>query len=255
MRIAEGVKMLAIKAAIMGKPAIIHPVLLWDSADVILVDAGYPGQLQLIREAMGDAGVPFGRLNKVIITHHDVDHMGSLKNIIAASPARPAVIAHEAEKPYIQGDLPPLKMAQLEARLDSLPREMKEVYEKLAAFYQHGTVPVSTTVTDGEELPYCGGIEVIHTPGHTRGHICLYVRRCKALIAGDAMKAEGGRLVRMPDTAVYDAELSMKSLRKLAKYDVRFVICYHGGLCRENVNRQIAELANESGVLEAARHK
>jgi len=35
---------------------------------VVLVDAGFPGMLHQIREAMARAGVPFDRLDKVIVT-------------------------------------------------------------------------------------------------------------------------------------------------------------------------------------------
>lgn len=242
MRIADGVEMLEISANVMGKSSTIYPALIWDDEALILVDAGYPGQLSLIREAMDNAGVGFGKLNKVIITHHDVDHMGSLKSIITESPNRLTVIAHEAERPYIQGETRPLKLAQLDDRLDLLPQEMKGLYEKLNVFYQNGIVEVDKTVTDGEELPYCGGIIVAHTPGHTLGHICLYLKQSKTLIAGDALSVEEGRLVKMPDSVTFDTELYIKSLAMLTKYDIGTVICYHGGLCQDNVNRRIAEL-------------
>ena len=57
MRIADGVEMLEISANIMGSPNVIYPTLLWDDDTAILVDAGFPGQLHLIQEAVEKAGV------------------------------------------------------------------------------------------------------------------------------------------------------------------------------------------------------
>jgi len=59
--------------------------------------------------------------------------------------------------------------------LDSpYPPEMKSVFQSQKLDYLEFTVNVDKTLEDGEELPFCGGITVIHTPGHTPGHICLY---------------------------------------------------------------------------------
>jgi glyoxylase-like metal-dependent hydrolase (beta-lactamase superfamily II) len=72
---------------------------------------------------------------------------------------------------------------------------MKSIYEKLRAGFQSSKVNVDRTLKDGEELPYCGGISVIFTPGHTLGHICLYHKQSKTLIAGDILDIDGGKLV------------------------------------------------------------
>ncbi|AEG61492.1 MBL fold metallo-hydrolase [Desulforamulus ruminis] len=243
MKVANGVAMLEIAANVMGAPRRIYPTLLWEGDTVILVDAGYPGQWPLIREAMEQAGMAADQLNKVIITHHDVDHVGSLPNIVRECP-RVQVLAHEQEKSYIQGEKQPVKVARLESQLDSLPEEMKSLYEKLKASFENLKTPVDRTLTAGEELPHCGGITVIYTPGHTPGHISLYLRQSKTLITGDALLIEEGRLLPMSQHIHWDAELAAKSLQELTQYDIQAVICYHGGLYKDNPNRRIAELAS-----------
>ena len=256
MKITNGIEMLEISAVLAGGPnvggaSVIHPVLLWDEEDTILVDAGLPGQLPQIRESMEKAGVPFARLSKVIITHHDMDHIGSLSAILHECAAmklqKVEVLAHEGEIPYIQAEQPPLRMVQIGAQLDAMPEErrgpMKALYENLKANYQNFKANVDKAVSDGEELPCCGGITVIYTPGHTLGHICLYLKRNKTLIAGDAMNVEGGLLVSAPLFTLYDKDLAAKSLKKLTQYDIETVICFHGGIYKDNPNQRIAELA------------
>ena len=50
---------------------------------------------------------------------------------------------------------------------------------------------VEHVVKGGERLPDYGGIKVLHTPGHTAGHISLHLPRIKTMIAGDAIVSAG----------------------------------------------------------------
>ncbi|MHB8157865.1 MAG: MBL fold metallo-hydrolase [Desulfocucumaceae bacterium] len=248
MKVASGVEALEISMNIMGTPGIIYPSLIWDNHTVILVDAGYPGQLPQIRVAIEKAGVSFAKLDKVIVTHHDLDHTGSLSSILKDLPQKVEVLAHEEEKPYIQAERRPTKMTQVEDRLKSMPdgqgREMKVFYEYLRDNYENLRAPVHRTLADGEDLPYCGGITVIYTPGHTPGHICLYHKQSKTLIAGDALLLEGGLLVPSQQFTNLDTGSAIRSLKKLTRYDIEKVICYHGGLYEDHTSQRIAELAN-----------
>jgi Metal-dependent hydrolases of the beta-lactamase superfamily II len=127
MRLADGVEMLELPIRSFTGQNIIHPTLTWDDDTVVLVDAGFSGQLQQIREAMARAGVSFDRLDKVIVTHQDIDHIGGLPDIILESSHKVEVLSHEEEKPYIEGRKPLIKMnqARLSKRLVSLPEEQR----------------------------------------------------------------------------------------------------------------------------------
>jgi glyoxylase-like metal-dependent hydrolase (beta-lactamase superfamily II) len=134
MRIASGIEMLEISATIMGKVNVIHPTLIWDNETAVLIDTGFPGQLSLIREAIINAGVPFKKLNKIIITHQDIDHIGSLPSILDKSPQQIEVLANEVEKPYIEGEkrllrLTPEAIVQVEANLpENVPMEWRKAF-------------------------------------------------------------------------------------------------------------------------------
>jgi len=243
MKIATGVDMLEISSNVMENLTVINPTLIWDKDIVILVDAGFPGQLPQIREAFEIAGVSFDKLNMVILTHHDIDHIGSLSAILKEMPDNINVLAHEEEKPYINGEKVPLKVAGLEANLGSLPEKMKVMYGKFKVAFQNCKVNVDKTLIGGDELSYCGGIQVIFTPGHTIGHICLYLKQSKTLIAGDMLRVDDGKLIRVDPSTNFDTALSIKSLKKLTNYDIETVICYHGGVYNENANQRIIELS------------
>jgi len=246
MRIATGVEMLEISATIMGKSSVIHPTLLWDDETAVLVDAGYPGQQGLLREAMAQAGVPFARLRYVILTHQDLDHLGSLPALLQEAPQQVDVLASAAARPYIQGELPSLRFTPevIERVMASLPAEYTE--ERRQAFrtaLEHPpTAQVDLILTDGEVMPCCGGITVIATPGHIPGHLCLYHQPSKTLIAGDALTVVDGQLQTSPFDMEH--EEAFRSLAKLAQYDIATVICYHGGLYAGDINQRIAALAH-----------
>jgi glyoxylase-like metal-dependent hydrolase (beta-lactamase superfamily II) len=238
-----GFEMLTLSANLMGRPRMIHPTLIWDGSHRILVDTGFPGQLPLIRQALEENGVSFDQLDRVILTHHDIDHIGNLASIEKELSGKVLTMAQTDEEPYINGEKRPLKLAQLEANPGGIPEESKPFYEMLSTAFQNSRAQIDQTLSDGEELPYAGGIIVIHTPGHTLGHICLYLKQWKTLIAGDALAVENGNLGMASARLNYDMDLCKQSLKKLTHFDIETVICYHGGLFQDQPNQKIAALA------------
>ncbi|MBW7460569.1 MBL fold metallo-hydrolase, partial [Paenibacillus sepulcri] len=109
MKIAEGIAALPIEMNFMGNSSVIYPTLLWDEDNIVLVDTGTPGMLPGIRTEIGRAGVDFDKLNTVILTHQDIDHIGSMPEIAAAAKQPLLVLAHEEDRSSIEGDRPFVK--------------------------------------------------------------------------------------------------------------------------------------------------
>lgn len=245
MKIENGIYVLEILSHTNGAPTIIYPTLISNNDSLILIDTGFPGVFNQIYEAIEKEGLQFSKLNTIIFTHQDIDHIGNVCDILKKVPEGIKTFSHEEEKVYINGERTPVKLAKLQSNLEILPDNMKVAYNMLKAGFEKNRVNIDETLVDGQELPYCGGIIVIHTPGHTPGHICLYFKQWKILIAGDIFCINDGILCRENQNLNFDNELNIKSIQKLMKYDVEKVICYHGGIYNENVNERIAELANE----------
>lgn len=117
----------------------------------------------------------------------------------------------------------------------SLPENVRKAL--LDVFNNPPISKVDVTFEDEETLPFCGGITVIHTPGHTPGHICLYLKANKLLIAGDALTVKDGVLSGPVPEFAQDIEMAYMSLKKLLKYDIEGIICYHGGLVYGEADR------------------
>lgn len=243
MRVADGVEALDLTMAFMGGRSTIHPTLVWDDVDVVLIDTGMPGTVDAIREGARRAGAPFERLNRVILTHQDIDHIGGLPEVLGAVGHDVEVLAHAADKPYIEGEKQPIKLNRefFAERARALPADQRARIEALVNDPPHAHV--TRTLRDGEELPACGGIVVLHTPGHTPGHISLYLKRSKTLVAGDALVSEGGVLQGPRPTATPDMPSAMASLRKLTGLDIETAVTYHGGVVTAGVAERLAQLA------------
>ncbi|WP_368907058.1 MBL fold metallo-hydrolase [Bacillus wiedmannii] len=217
MEIAKGVEMLQLEF----QEFIIHPIILWDDEMAVLIDTGFPGQFEDIQIEMERVGVSFDKLKVVILTHQDIDHIGSLPDLLENGVSDIKVYAHELDKPYIEGEFPLLKDGQVKN-----PPKGK----------------VSDTVIDGQELPYCGGILILHTPGHTPGHISLYLKQSKTLIAGDTMYSVNGKLEGIHAPTTLNVKEAQQSLKRYSNLDIESVVCYHGGLSKENIKIQIQNL-------------
>lgn len=226
MKIDNGIIMLEVPSNVPGM--FIHPTIMWDDKNMMLVDAGYSGQYDAVRDACINEGIHFENINKIIITHQDLDHFGGLPEILEASRHKIEVMAHENDKPYIQGEKP---LVRLNSNfLNSMPEDRREMVKQM--FKNFEPVDVDTTLDDNQELPFFGGIKIIHTPGHTPGHLCLYHKMSKTLIVGDAMNIMDGKLVgpRKEILKEGDYEIAMDSLKKLLNFDVNNIVTYHGGI-------------------------
>lgn len=242
MQIAKGVEMLELEYEGFGGRNVLNPTLIWDDEIAILVDAGMPGSWEMIQRAMAQAGVSPSKLKAIILTHQDFDHIGSLPEIIEAQGGQIQVYAHKLDQPYIEGTLPlikttPERMAKV---LAPLPDEERQ--KAMTMFANPPKVKVDQTLEDKEVLPFCGGIEVVFTPGHTPGHISLYLKRSKTLVAGDALMYISGSLRGPAPQNTLDMEQAHDSLKKFLVKDIASVICYHGGNCQDHIRDQLLAL-------------
>jgi hypothetical protein len=92
-----------------------------------------------------------------------------------------------------------------------------------------------------------GGVRVVSTPGHTPGHLCLYLERSRTLIAGDALLAHRGRVYGPSSEFSANLPAARGSVRKLAELDVRAIVCYHGGVVNDDANGQLRRMAAAGG--------
>ncbi|WP_234733513.1 MBL fold metallo-hydrolase [Tellurirhabdus bombi] len=145
----------------------------------VLVDAALPNSAARIKR---EAERLFGENNPpaaIVLTHGHFDHVGALPDLLKEWPNVP-VYAHPLEMPFLQGKshYPPPDpgvgggaMAYMSWMFPTGPSNLGD---QVQPFPADGTIP---------EMP---GWHVVHTPGHSPGHVSLFRASDRALLAGDA---------------------------------------------------------------------
>ncbi|WP_032121007.1 MBL fold metallo-hydrolase [Clostridium amazonitimonense] len=236
---------LEVKFDFNGETNVIFPVILSDESEVVLIDCGYPNFLPLIKTAAKKQGIDISKLTKIIITHHDFDHMGALAEFKREYPHIKVLASSEDEK-YISGKEKSLRLQQAEAIFHELPEEEKQGAKKFQSFIESiESVPVDICLKDKDLLPLCGGVEIIATPGHMPGHISIYIKNSKTLISGDALVIENEELVIANPQYTLDIVEAKNSVRNLLNYEIDKIICYHGGIYTKNIKESLQKIISD----------
>lgn len=141
---------------------------LLDHDGLTLIDTGNPGDGSRILSAMQALGHAPTDLQAIILTHHHPDHSGSAAALREATRAQ--VYMHRDDAEALTTGL--AKRPELRASPGLLNRLL---FRFLLVPAQAEVEPceVDQWIKDGETLPLNGGLRVIHTPGHSAGHVSL----------------------------------------------------------------------------------
>ena len=161
--------------------------------------------------------VDLSSISQIILTHEHFDHAGGVKQLFEATNEKATVIAHKDAATKIE------KGESMFARLlgGTMPK-----------------MPVDQKLSGGETLQIGNkDFEVIHTPGHTPGCICLYNKETKTLFSGDTVFANGS-FGRTDLPRGNSAELK-ESIKQLSKLDVERLYPGHEMIVEENANHHL----------------
>jgi len=225
--------------------------LVVDGGQGALIDAGYPDEgsitarLQYLRGMAGpSAGSGFAlkgsspkgqalKLSHIIVTHHHIDHCGGAHALRQATGA--AICLHPTEARLLadwRADAPQ------DVDIPSGPQTMAERFR--AWRWATAQATVDRLVQDGDTIQVGRlTIEVIDTPGHTLGSICLYLREESVLFTGDTVLGLGTVAILPPPHG--DMALYMQSLERLKSYQAILLCPGHGPPVRD-VARKLQEL-------------
>jgi glyoxylase-like metal-dependent hydrolase (beta-lactamase superfamily II) len=161
-----------------------------DAGGVVLVDTCTPGSSEAIGGALVSVGAAWSDVTDIVLTHSHFDHAGGLaESKQLASGATIWAGAQDApEIPTIDGQ-------------------------------------VVQPLTEGDQV---GELRVMHTPGHTAGHISLLHEAASLLFIGDLVGSMDGVPTFGPPAFTADPELSRRSLRRMVGLAPDRILFSHG---------------------------
>lgn len=163
--------------------------------EIVLIDSGISGSGEIIFDYILKQGRTPSQISTIVLTHAHIDHIGGAPFIKERTGC--TVAAH-------RDDIGWMENTELQEKERPVPG-FKSLIE--------GNIKIDRILDDDEIIRLGNGstIEVIHTPGHARGHISLYYKKDRGMITGDCLPVRG-------DMPVYDdVELMLASIDKLAE--------------------------------------
>jgi endoribonuclease LACTB2 len=155
--------------------------LIGNEQESILLDAGYdqPETKQNLGEAIAKHGLATPR--RILLSHFHPDHAPGVRQLVDWEAT---ILCHVKEKQAILDAISPIK----------------DVF----------------VLDDNHELTVAGvKLKVLHAPGHTSGHLNVYIPSEKVLLAGDNILGEGTTWIGKPDGDMTDYIQSLKRLQNL----------------------------------------
>lgn len=235
MEVLPGVHQLKIPIPI-NPLGFVNAYLLKTRDGCILIDPGWNAadSFEAIERGLAEAGVGFGDLRYVVVTHIHPDHYGLVGHLAQLTDAK--LVVHEIERTLLESryvdydDL--LEEMDEWLRINGVPPSERATLQK-ASLGMLGLVAVEMpdqTVHGGERLVVGDfNLEIIWTPGHSAGHICLYDSARKALFSGDHLLEKITPNVSMTTQSRGNPLVDyLNSLSQIAELQVDLVLPGHG---------------------------
>jgi len=169
----------------------------------VIVDTGTGSFFNEIKEEIENCGYNVEKIKTIINTHCHFDHTGGDKKFRDWLKAEIAIG---------KGDKKAMETGE---------GTLAEAFGETAR-----SITIDRTLKNGDKIKTKHfEFTVISTPGHTPGSICLYEKNKKILISGDTLFENG---IGRTDYPGGDKKEMIKSIKKLSKLDILYLLPGHG---------------------------
>ncbi len=198
---------------------------LLDDGAVTLVDAGVPFPRRSLAGELDEAGYALSDIDRVLLTHYDVDHVGGLARV-------------DIEAPVYLGALD----CRLLRRSWSPPvTHHKGAFHRLVRRVYSLSGTDLHPVEDGDRI---GGFRAFHTPGHNPGHTVYLHPGSGVAMLGDLVWNTSRGFVTPPWIDSYDTDLIADSVARIARERFEAACMGHGSPLGSGGDRALAALAS-----------
>jgi len=181
-----------------------------DEGALTLVDSGLRWQRNQLLGGIRRAGFELHDLDRILLTHYDVDHVGGLP---AFDGMDVPIYVGATDAPYVTGET--------KATLWN----HKGIIQRLG---RPLVTPPDNPVEPLEDGDTVGSFTVYDTPGHTPGHVCYVSESLSTALLGDLVVERDGKLHPSMRPINYDTDTVKSSVRSLAERAPEFDVAAMG---------------------------
>lgn len=210
-----------------------------DEKGVVLVDAGMEADGSDMLRGLEQIGADARDIRAILLSHWHNDHSSGAEALRELSGAR--VYYHRLEAPNFERSA----VSPLRRRVaDLLPEHGPlSAFKALVGQSPPRAIRGATRLAGGETIE--GRFQVLHTPGHSAGHVSYYYAPGRVLFAGDALAVCRGRLWFLSRFLTEDRERARESMRAVAAIEAEAICPGHRGPMNERVAEQRRKLLAE----------
>jgi glyoxylase-like metal-dependent hydrolase (beta-lactamase superfamily II) len=196
-----------------------NPFLLIDRDGLTLIDTDIPGSAHRILRYIRKLGYSPKDLNRILLTHGDYDHAGSVAALKKATGARIHASLFEA-RAVAEGRFP--------RSLKTNNPFVKPIFALAERLGRIRPAHVDEHVSDDQVLPVLGGLHVVDSNGHTPGHISFFSPSLGILFSGDSIVSEKHQLVGSHGPVTWNQVKADAAVLKQMALKVKIVCVGHG---------------------------
>jgi glyoxylase-like metal-dependent hydrolase (beta-lactamase superfamily II) len=219
-----------------------------DGTRLALVDAGLPGFRGQLEEFLAGRGRTLRDVEAVLLTHAHSDHVGVAEAVRAEGAT---VYVHEADAEMARTAKPQSREGSMLPYFRHRATWRLLVGGARAGGMRTPKLAEVATFTEGAELDVPGRPRIVHTPGHSEGHVVFHYPGRGTLLAGDAivtwnpLTGRSGPQI-MPSAFNVSSRQALASLDRIEPLDAGVVAVGHGDPWTGGVPPAVAR-AREAG--------
>ncbi len=199
-----------------------NPYLILDADGLTLIDVGLPRSEKKILAYVTSLGVSPRDVKRIVLTHSDLDHVGSLAALKKATGARTYASKIEADAIAKGKSSRQIKRSGFSWR--------RVMFSIMGPFMKPKPFQVDEILMDGQVLPAAGGLRVVATIGHTPGHISLFAPTSGVLFCGDSMVTDDSGIHGSRPGLTWDEAKANEAVKRQAALGARIVCPGHGSV-------------------------
>ncbi|UVI31912.1 MBL fold metallo-hydrolase [Paenibacillus spongiae] len=213
----------------------VNSYLIEDDEGYTLLDPGLhtPEAVKLWTQTLGEKGIGFDGVHTILLTHQHPDHYGlagwfqqrSGASVYMSSQSHEYAVRLWGEERSFAADL-----TALYARHGMPEPLLTDMVSHLEEFVVRVSPQPNVTYLEAGSFVQIGGTEwqTIHTPGHARGHLCLYAPERRLMICGDQVLPDiTPNISLVPGEDEDPLQRFIDSLGELRKYKVELAFPGH----------------------------